>query len=220
MATVIYNTMQICREGALEAGTLGGFFTFGGKDVFAISNNHVIANLNNCSVGDAIFQAGSDVQIGTLQYWIKLNNQKNYLDIALFKLLPDIEPCWKLPGKIIYPPSIEQGVEEQIVYIIKNNGSIRKGKVSTLFIDEEIIFTHSGRNFPFTGLTEVDPLEGRPFSIPGESGSLIYDEDYNVLGVLIGANQDKSKSYYVPFIHDNLGIDAKYELEIWRKKRK
>lgn len=216
MTTMIYNGMQICRQGALEAGTLGGFFTFGGKDIFAISNNHVIADLNNCSVGDPIFKAGSEVQIGTLQYWIKLNYKKNYLDVALFKILPEVKPWWKLPGAKIYPDSIEEGVEGQTVYMVKNDGSIKKGEISTLFIDEEIIFTHSGKNFPFTGLTEIKPLGGKPFSIPGESGSLVFNEDDNVLGVLIGTKKDQSKSYYVPFIHDNVGIDEKYQLEIWK----
>lgn len=217
MTTMIYNGMQICRKGAVEAGTLGGFFTFGGKDIFAISNNHVIADLNNCSVGDPIFKAGSQVKIGTLQYWIKLNYKKNYLDIALFKISPDVKPWWKLPEtSVIYPDSIEEGVENQIVYMIKNDGSIKKGKISTLFIDEEIIFMHSGKKFPFTGLTEINPLDGGPFAIPGESGSLVFSEDHNVLGVLIGTKSDQSRSYYVPFIHENLGIDEKYQLEIWK----
>ena len=212
----INNSMQVCRQGAIEAGSLGGFFTFGGKDVFGISNNHVLANLNDCSVGDKIFKAGSQVMIGTLQCWIKLNEQRNYLDVALFKLAADVLPCWNVRGSTIAPGIIRKGIPGEKVYMVKNDGSSIEGEISTLFIDDTITFMLSGNAFPFTGLTEITPLGGQPFSIAGESGSIIFSEDHDILGILIGTIADGSKSYYVPFIHDNVGIKAVYNLHIWK----
>ena len=214
--TIINNSMQICRQGATEAGSLGGFFTFGGKDIFGISNNHVLANFNECSVGDKIYKSGSQMMIGTLQYWIKLNDQKNYLDVALFKLAPGILPCWNIPGSTVAPGIIRSGTPGEKVYIVKNDGTKKGGEISTLFISNMITFTLSGNAFPFTGLTEITPLGGQPFSVEGESGSVIFSESHDILGILIGTIEDGSRSYYVPFIHDNMGIKAVYNLKVWK----
>lgn len=214
--TTIYNSMQIYRQGAFEAGSLGGFFTFGSNDIFGISNNHVLANFNDCSVGDKICKGGSELVIGTLEYWIKLNNQKNYLDVALFKLAAGILPCWTIPGSRVAPGIIRTGINREKVYIVKNDGTKKEGEISALFIGNTITFSLSGNAFPFTGLTEITPLGGQPFSDEGESGSVIFSEGHDVLGILIGTIKDGSKSYYVPFIHDNVGIKAVYNLKVWK----
>lgn len=213
---IISSSTQICRQGATEGGALGGFFTFGGADIFGISNNHVLANFNNCAVGDKICMAGSGIVIGSLQYWVRLNDINNYLDIALFKLDPGIFPRWKILGNTVYPHSIRRGVDGEKVYMLKNDGSFKEGMISTLFIDEPINFSFSNKDFPFTGLTEIEPINGEPFSIEGESGSLIFSEGHDILGVLIGSLIDGSKSYYVPFVNGKVGIKALYNLQFWR----
>lgn len=213
---IIYNSMQICRKGAKQAGAIGGFFAFGGKDIFAISNNHVLANFNNCSVGDQICQAGSGIVIGTLQYWIKLNALKNYLDIALFKLSPGVSPYWKIPGSAVSPGSIREAMDNEDVYMVRNDGSVKRGKITGLYSSDEIVFTISGKKFPFTGITEIEALHDPPFSIEGESGSLVFSNEHDILGVLIGAIKDGSKSYYVPFVHGEVGIIDIYDLQVWQ----
>ena len=212
----IGNSMQVCGQGAKKVGTLGGFFTFGGKDIFGISNNHVLANFNNCQVGDKICKAGSSIVVGTLQYWVKLNNASNYLDVALFRLSPGIDPYWNIKGSTSYPGNIREAIEGETVYMIKNNGSVKEGKISRRFLTEEITFMLSGSNYPFIGLIEIEALYDSPFSLEGESGSLIFSEEGDVLGLLVGTLVDGSKSYCIPFIHHTVGINAVYPLRVWQ----
>lgn len=213
---MIRNSIQICRKGSNKGGALGGFFTFGGKDIYGISNNHVLANFNNCKVGDTICRAGSDLVVGLLDYWIKLNREKNFLDIALFKLSPSIRPYWDLQGKASYPGNIRKGLEGEKVYMIRNSGQIKEGRITRLVVDNEIIFTLLGRQYPFRSLTEIEPLYSQPFSVEGESGSLIFSEDNDVLGILMGTLYNGSKSYYVPFVNGAVGINAVYNLQVWQ----
>ena len=213
--TEVWNSMQVRRQGSNRTGSLGGFFTFGGSDIYGISNNHVLANFNNCSVGDPICKTGSSTIIGTLQYWVKLNSVKNFLDIALFKLTPDITPYWDIEGNVAYPGGIRKGFHGEEIYMMRNNGNVRKGMITQVTVSEAITFTFSGNQYPFKSLTEIQPLDGQPFSIEGESGSLIFSENHDVLGVLMGTLVDGSKSYYVPFVNGKVGINTIYNLQVW-----
>lgn len=216
----IYNGMRIIRRGTTNPGTLGGFFTFGGDEIFGISNNHVLANLGQCKMGDKICKSGSQIVVGSLQCWIDINSDStNYLDVALFKLAPDARPYWRmlLDDKTV-PREIRMAEEGERVYMVTNNGSNKQGIVSQLFIDKEYLVSLGDNEYAFTGLSEVTSLSGSPFSEPGESGSLVFSIANNdVLGVLMGTNENnKARSYYVPFVHDNLGICAVYpSIEVW-----
>lgn len=215
----IYNGMQILRRGTTNSGTLGGFFTFGGNEIFGISNNHVLANFGFCEVGDFICRAGSDIVVGSLQCWVKLDlSQSNYLDIALFKLAPDVKPYWRMPfSHNSSPGNIRLAEEGESVYMVANNGSIKTGIINQLFTDEDLNVDLNGNNLRFLGLTEVLSTSGIPFSVQGESGSLVFGSNNDLLGILMGSSKNNSSlSYYVPFIHQNLGICAVYpNIRVW-----
>lgn len=75
----------------VTAGTLGGFVRTGGKnDVLILSNNHVLANENRCTIGDAVLQPGTVDggrkamdRVATLHKFIALTKSKtNLLDSA------------------------------------------------------------------------------------------------------------------------------------------
>ena len=38
----------------------------------------------------------------------------------------------------------------------------------------------------------IRPLENKPFSLPGDSGSAIYTEDKKILGFIVGADDQMS----------------------------
>ena len=75
----------------VTAGTIGARVT-NGTDVYALSNNHVYANENKASIGDAVIQPGTydggispDDDIGTLFGYVVIdfNGGINYVDAAI-----------------------------------------------------------------------------------------------------------------------------------------
>ncbi|MFC1912180.1 serine protease [Chloroflexota bacterium] len=75
----------------VTAGTIGARVT-NGTNVYALSNNHVYANENKASIGDAVIQPGTydggispDDNIGTLSAYVPIdfNGGINYIDAAI-----------------------------------------------------------------------------------------------------------------------------------------
>jgi hypothetical protein len=208
---------QIYHNAARGAGSLGGFFTFGDNDIFALSNNHVIADANNCRVGDPIYKSGSKIQIGTVYCWITLDPKNmNYIDIALAKLDSSMQPLWRMPQGVVQPAGFAEAADGTPVYMVLSDRRINTGIVSRQSIDFPIEFNFGNIIFPFTSLIEIRSIDGGSFSVPGDSGSIIFDNSHNVIGVLIGTSADTTKSYAIPFINGDTGIKSVYDLEIWQ----
>jgi hypothetical protein len=192
----------IYRNGNCGRGSVGGFFHMAGDEagIYGISNNHVIANINNCSVGDFIFD-GANRQIGNLDYWISLNSDDmNYIDAALFKYTDNNVPMWRLPNNLAKPNGfIDPRVRGQVYMMLENNER-NWGVISNSYINYVVEFTLCGEKFSFSYLIEITPLGGNPFSIPGESGSIIMSSNDCIVGLLMGTNSDATRSYAVPFI--------------------
>lgn len=207
------NNIKIRRDGICGAGSLGGFFTMPGRDaVYGISNNHVLANLNSCAVGDQIRRADTNEQIATLSHWVPLSimNEKNtinQIDMALCKLTPGLQPAWQIDDSMITKPAgyIEPR-QFGFVYMKLEDGSVRRGKIMKSFINHVMQFDLCGKPFLFTKLIEIAPTDGRPFSDPGNSGSIILSSSHLIVGLLLGANSDATKSYAVPFVDGILKV--------------
>jgi hypothetical protein len=201
------NNIKIFRDGICGAGSLGGFFTMPGRDaIYGISNNHVLANLNSCAVGDAILRAGTNEQIATLSHWVPLsvmnaNNTINVVDMALCKIMPGIPTTWQLDDSTLTKPAgyIEPR-QFGVVYMKEENGSVRRGKITKSIINHVMQFDLCGKPYLFTKLIEIAPTDGQPFSQPGNSGSIILSSSHLIVGLLVGANSDSTKSYAVPFV--------------------
>lgn len=201
------NNTKIRRDGICGTGSVGGFFSMGGTAArYGISNNHVVANLNNCHVGDPIHSDDLDQQIGTLSHWIPLKGRNetdkiNYFDMGLFKLDPAIELSWQMGNDTIAKPAgfIEPRAEGN-VYMMIGNGSSKKGKITKSYINHVMEFDLCGKPFLFTKLIEIAPLEGSSFSVPGDSGSIILSSSHYIVGLLLGTNSDATRSYAVPFV--------------------
>jgi hypothetical protein len=211
----LYSSYQICRNNSAEAGSLGGFFTFGGNEIYGLSNNHVIANLGQCKVDDQICLSGSTQQVGLLKSWTMFQQTINYLDIALFKLSADMLPVWRMPSGVSRPSGIGYTLLGDEVYFIRNNGMKREGVVSELSITRNISFMLNGKPFLFTRLIEITPNGDPPFCDPGESGSLVFNSQHAAVGVIIGTDVNKSKSYAIPFHNGNTGISSVYNMQLW-----
>lgn len=211
--TVLNSSTQIFANDDSGVGTVGGFFKFKDEGIFGITNNHVIANANDCNIGDAVFQFGTNQLIGTLQHWVTLESAKvNYLDIALFKLDDSVVINWVLPNGSSTPGGIVAAGPNDNVSMVLPDGSVRTGKVTVAIINHNMPFLLCGKKFSFTGLIEIKSDDGSAFSEEGNSGSLIYTAGNNIVGVLLGTNSTTTLSYAVPFENGKFGISAVYKL--------
>ena len=106
----MYNNTSIIRDGNCGAGCVGGFFTMGNSpDIYGISNNHVIANLNDCRVGDLIRHEASGLTAGELSHWVPLkthndNDKINQIDMALFRIEQGETLQWKMKDSNLTKP--------------------------------------------------------------------------------------------------------------------
>lgn len=192
----------IKREKATDGGRIGGFFRFtkNGR-IYGISCNHVIANINECSVGDVLTDE-NDKPIGVLSHWLILDDQiHNRAEFALFK--PNTtDLAWKQndPG---YKP------EGFIAASLNDTVSFTKGtmtaKGTITDVNHKVFITWNDLQYQFTCI-EVDAGE-LGFSSPGDSGGAVFVGD-DLLGIILGISEDGSKTYVVPYVGGILSFVA------------
>jgi len=196
------NNSKITRSGNCGIGSVGGFFTFpSSSTIYGISNNHVVANLNSCAVGDTITDAFNN-PIGKLTNWFILNSpgQVNYLDAALFELTPGPPPIsWQMNGDVTKPKGFIEPRTNGGVYMITPRGT-QMGVITQTYTNQLMNFQLCNQPFLFTHITEIAPKQKAPFSIPGESGCIVFSSNQCIVGLIIGTNLDGSRSYAIPFV--------------------
>ena len=203
----MFNNSRIIRDGICGPGSVGGFFTMGNSDqIYGITNNHVAANLNNCNVGDAILFEEDRRAIGFLSHWVILKTSTeierlNQIDVALFRLNPNLTPRWiigdrSLPGPLGFIEPRQGGR----VYMASADGRHRSGRITKTYTNHVLQFYLCGRPFLFTRLVEVTPISDSPFSQGGDSGSVVFSSNHYIVGIILGANSDRTRSYLIPFV--------------------
>jgi hypothetical protein len=206
----------IFRAGNNGRGILGGFFRMGNANaVYGISNNHVIADNNNCQVGDEIFDLSRTV-IGTLSHWVNLNPPSggiNLVDIALLRYTAPSPPAWLLADpRLDKPTRFLPPIQNGHVYMMRADGIPRTGFISVPYTIQTMDLILDGDHFLFTHLIEITPFDGRVFSEPGDSGSvLLSSRDHMAVGVVVGTAKGGVKSYAIPFVD---GILKYFPLQI------
>ena len=184
-------------------GTLGGIFTRANDThVYGLSNNHVIANFNNGNKGDTILHPDLGV-IGTLFNWFTLlaPPQVNYMDAALVQLDPKYQAQWHPPR-----PATGQWMHPNVgMRVVKNGYASQTTHGVITFIGGQGSAALSGRTFNFSGIIEIQGLEGH-FSDHGDSGSVVlsWPERYMV-GVVFAKVGDFSWALPISRIQTLLG---------------
>jgi hypothetical protein len=189
---------------AITAGTIG-FIVEDADAFYLLSNNHVLANVNEASPGDLIVQPGrADAAravrniVGVLDRFIPISfSRSNVVDCAVASLLESIEfyVGWTeaLPGRIrgVRPLS-----EDDLGLKVRKAGrttGVTRGIVTQVEIDRlrvDMGEPDTPRVATFSDQFEVIGEDGRPFSLGGDSGSLIVDEDGFAVGLLFAGGQD------------------------------
>ena len=202
----------------ITAGTLGAFVTPRGGDGsedLILSNNHVLANENDASTGDPILQPGkadggrrSDA-IGTLRAFQRLKTRGNVIDAATANLNDGVEYYFEWLeglGAIAGVRSTPLVIGEPVFKVGRTTGTT-EGRVSAIELDDLIVEYDRG-DVVFDGQIEIAPTDSDPFSLGGDSGSLVVDAERMAVGLLFAGN-DVDATYANPIVAvlDTLNVD-------------
>ena len=168
---------------AITAGTIGCRVT-DGTDVYALSNNHVYANQNLASIGNAVIQPGtfdggsSPVDdIGTLFDFepIIFSTSANNVTDAAIALSSTVDLGNATPSDGYGTPkstTVEARINMKVMKYGRTTGQT-KGRVSAINATVNVSYG-PGKVAKFVGQIIIEP---RNFSAGGDSGSLIVSNE-------------------------------------------
>lgn len=181
-----------CGHYKITAGTLGGFVE-DDQNYYMLSNNHVLANSNQCFGADPILLPGpADVPsgdspdtIGLLDRWYPLSKEdRNGVDAAVARFSDDVDFFYPWAytgiGTIKKAPVQDRW---SVTKVIKRGRTtkVTRGRVSAYELDG-IVIDYGTAGDP-ARVTFDDQIEivgdppSKPFSLGGDSGSFIIDRD-------------------------------------------
>jgi hypothetical protein len=182
----------------VTVGTLGGFVELTETAAPCIlSNNHVLADENRANPGDPILQPSSldggrssGDEVATLIKLVPLTViRKNFVDTAAGRLQDGISADFDtLTGLGTLNGVRTEPLEgQESVFKIGRTTGLTRGRVSAFEVDDVWIRYDTGL-LGFDRQIEIAPLENGPFSLGGDSGSLIVDESLRAVGLLFAGN--------------------------------
>jgi len=202
----------------VTAGTLGAFVAPRGGDGsedLILSNNHVLANENNASQGDAILQPGKvdggrrTDTVGRLHAFRPLKARGNTIDAATADLIEGIEYHFDWlegRGAIAGVRATPLGIGEPVFKVGRTTG-LTEGRVAAIEVDDLVVGFDRG-DLLFDGQIEIAPVGTEPFSLGGDSGSLIVDSEQMAVGLLFAGNDvDATYANQIQEVLDILRVD-------------
>jgi hypothetical protein len=186
----------------ITAGTLGCFVSRndGASRVLILSNNHVLANEDRAKLNDPILQPGPIDGgknprgiVAQLFRAIRLKKRSNRVDAAIAALVDGIEhdtADLKGVGKLNGVRTDPLDVGDEVFKVGRTTG-LTRGRISAIEVDDVSVEYDAGI-LDFDGQVEIEPAENKPFSLGGDSGSLIVDNKRRAVGLLFAGNDDDS----------------------------
>jgi hypothetical protein len=194
-----------------QSGTIGYFCTRksalpGRKQVYILSNSHVLADLRKAGVDEADLivqpspgESDSNRPIGSLAtfFTLKFNgstNEPNYIDAALARLWSPHQYQSVLPfiGAVKgYAVKNDIQLGEAVRKFGRTTG-YTEGRVFSIFLDIWIRYDRTGQSAFFKEqlLIEPAPPDFEKFVSKGDSGSLLVDEKQNAVGLIFAGTSD------------------------------
>ena len=182
---------------AVTAGTIGCFVATDGSARHILSSNHVLANENLATLGDPILQPGpfdhgilpEDTVAKLSAFEPLLSDSKNLVDAAIAAIDGEISEdratltdLGTVSGLRIAP--LQEGLR---VFKLGRTTGLTRGQVSAFEVDDVWVEYDMGE-IGFDRQIEIAPLDASPFSLGGDSGSLIVDEELQAVGLLFAGN--------------------------------
>ncbi len=176
----------------ITAGTIGCRVKDAQGNVYALSNNHVYANINNASIGDnelqpGAYDGGQDPAdaIGTLYDYepIKFDGSNNYIDAAIASTSTSLvgyatpsDLGYGTPGTTTKSASIGQKVQK-----CGRTTGYTHGEVAEINVTVDVCYESRGpfKCVKLARFVEQIGITPGTFSDGGDSGSLIVTDDNN-----------------------------------------
>ncbi len=200
--------MEIQPLGASFTGTLGGFVrsvTGSPETIFALSNNHVLANTNKLPTGTEIVQPSSN---GPSDIFARLSNVEtihfpslanpyppmNRIDAAIARVTDaTFVTTKKIHGISKYTPSILSAKPGMKVMKSGKTTGVTHGTVTAIDVSG-VKVNYGTPSAPqlaaFDHVLNIESPGGPPFSQKGDSGSMILDSNTGCpVGLLFGGDQ-------------------------------
>jgi lysozyme family protein len=180
------------------------------KRLLMLSNNHVLANVNDCKAGDPIYQPGPmdlkalglapspATQIGILEQWVPIDfSADNVVDCAT---------AWCVPGDV-RKDFIQQKAGQWSYFTVSNTPinaaaeslvgktgrttQLTSGRITDVNASISVRY-ENGRVANFRDQITIVGNDGRAFSDGGDSGSLIWtwNEARSPVGLLFAGGRD------------------------------
>lgn len=215
----------------ITAGTLG--FVVEDRDaLYMLSNNHVLANVNDAEPGDPCIQPGtldlrgrwgSQHLVGVLDRFVPISfKRSNVVDCAIAELLPDIE---FYAGWTEALPGVVRGVREvtfddlgRPVTKAGRTTGVRAGTITQVNVDRLRVDMGDDdvRVALFSDQLEVEGT-GRAFSAGGDSGSLIVGTDGFARALLFAGGEEEGTGRDLTYANQLTTVLQKLGVELVRK---
>lgn len=191
---------------AITAGTIG-FIVEDDDGYYVLSNNHVLANVNQGQPGDPVLQPGPADRrpaarnlVGVLDRFVPISFvRSNVVDCAVAELMNGIEyhEGWTeaIGGLVVGAAPItvdDLGLE---VRKAGRTTGVTRGTITQVEIDRLTVdMGEPGRPEValFSDQFEVVGMGNKPFSLAGDSGSLIVDKRRRARGLLFAGGPDEN----------------------------
>lgn len=195
----------------ITAGTLGYFFARD-EDTYILSNNHVLCNENRGKIGDEILQPGPydggnipndvcgalvdfvpiqfteftcpyrEALFKIMRFFIKAEN--NLVDVALCSIKVSYEVGFIDVKSPVKGTNCDPPLNMKVHKTGRTTCHTSNGKIIDLDYVGLIQYSRGMVMFEDQIL-----IEGKSFSAGGDSGSLIFDEDFNAVGLLFAGSE-------------------------------
>ena len=207
-------------------GTLGCLVVAASGNLCILSNDHVMGGIPGGGVGSKVVQrafGSSDLTniIATVEQTItpQINSPNNDVDAAIASTMKSLVSAQALGYGQIDPNDL--GVQEVSQFDVLNRLTVQKSGMRTGFTQGVIsgIMQFPNVNYGtatnpriagFNGIIRVSGVDG-PFSLPGDSGSLVVESaTKRPVGLLFAGNQDGSTTFVIPIqtVIDRLGLQG------------
>lgn len=177
---------------------------------YILSNNHVLANSNAGSLGDAVLQPGpydggtlpADAIAGLSRFVpIRFDGECNYVDAAIAKV--PFEACNREIYWIGYLKGWRPRGRVPVGLRVQKTGR------TTNYTIGEVAFIHATVRVNYGGgrvATFCDQILTTPMSAPGDSGSLVSDLEERAVGLLFAGSSRVTVVNYIEHVQNLLDI--------------
>ena len=212
----------------ITAGTLGGFVrSRDDGSVLILSNNHVLANENKGKKGDSVLQPGDydggknpEDKVGELLRYVRFKREgTNLVDCAVSTIDPGVEYDTRTltgMGKLAGLGDAILAEDDAVRKVGRTTGKT-EGRVTAFELDNVVVHFDTGL-LQFDNQVEIEGAGDTPFSLGGDSGSLIVDADRRAVALLFagvdhGGTNGKGLTYANPLrtVLDALKVDLAFD---------